>query len=106
MLAILSHYPQMFAAGVDLYGPTDLKSFLGRTAFYRRADRIAKYGDPVRDSTFMDAISPAKHASRIRSLLLVVQGENDPIVLPAESQDIVRLIRKNHHKVEYLLLRG
>jgi dipeptidyl aminopeptidase/acylaminoacyl peptidase len=54
----------------------------------------------------MDAISPAKHAHRIKSPLLVVQGENDPIVPPSESEDIVRLVRAHGGTAEYLLLRG
>jgi len=103
-LAMLAHYPELFRAGVDFYGPADLATFLGRTAEYRRPQRIAEYGDPVRDSAFMAAISPARHAGRIKSPLLVVQGANDPIVPPAESEDIVRLVRAGGGTAEYLLL--
>ena len=102
-LAMLVHYPDLFRAGVDFYGPADLKTFLERTAAYRRPQRIAEYGDPVRDSTFMAAISPARHADRIRRPLLVVQGANDPIVPPAESEDIVRLIKDHGGTAEYLV---
>ncbi len=102
-LAMLAHYPDLFAAGVDFYGPCDLKSFLNRTAEYRRPIRMAEYGDPVRDSDFMDAISPARHAGKIKAPLLVVQGETDPIVPKAESEDIVRLVRESGGTAEYLL---
>src|SRR5207248_5020395 len=51
-LALLAHHPDLFRAGVDFYGPADLQTFLARTAEYRRTQRIAEYGDPVRDSTF------------------------------------------------------
>jgi dipeptidyl aminopeptidase/acylaminoacyl peptidase len=102
-LTMLAHYPRLFAAGVDFYGPADLASFLNRTAEYRRPLRIAEYGDPVRDSTFMNAISPARHADRIVSPLLVIQGANDPIVPKAESEDIVRLVKAHGGTVEYLL---
>jgi dipeptidyl aminopeptidase/acylaminoacyl peptidase len=103
-LAMLVHYPELFHAGVDFYGPADLKTFLDRTAAFRRQQRIAEYGDPVRDSTFMAEISPARHADRIRSPLLVIQGGQDPIVPPAESEDIVRLVRAHGGTAEYLLL--
>ena len=102
-LAMLVHHPQLFRAGVDFYGPVDLKTFLDRTAPYRRANRIAEYGDPVRDSTFMAAISPARHTDRIQAPLLVIQGAQDPVVPPAESEDIVRLIRARGGVAEYLL---
>ena len=105
-LALLAHYPGLFAGGVDFYGPADLKTYLARTAAYRRPDRIAEYGDPVRDSAFMDAISPLKHVGRIKKPLLVIQGANDPIVPPAESADIVNGLRRRHRPVEYLLFPG
>ena len=103
-LAMLVHYPELFRAGVDFYGPADLKTFLDRTAVHRRPQRIAEYGDPVRDSTFMAAISPARHANRIKRPLLVIQGAQDPIVPPAESEDIVRLVKERGGVAEYLLL--
>jgi dipeptidyl aminopeptidase/acylaminoacyl peptidase len=102
-LAMLAHYPDLFRAGVDFYGPADLRTFLGRTSEYRRLQRIAEYGDPVGDSTFMAAISPALHADRIKRPLLVVQGANDPIVPPAESEDITRLVKAHGGIAEYLL---
>jgi dipeptidyl aminopeptidase/acylaminoacyl peptidase len=102
-LAMLAHFPKLFAAGVDFYGPADLRSFLNRTAEYRRPNRIAEYGDPVRDSTFLNAISPARHADRIRRPLLVIQGENDPIVPKAESEDIVRLVQEDGGTAELLV---
>jgi dipeptidyl aminopeptidase/acylaminoacyl peptidase len=101
---MLVYYPDLFSAGVDFYGPADLKTFLDRTAAHRRQQRIAEYGDPVRDSTFMAAISPARHTDRIKSPLLVIQGAQDPIVPPAESEDMVRLIEEHGSIVEYLLL--
>jgi dipeptidyl aminopeptidase/acylaminoacyl peptidase len=101
---MLAHYPKLFKAGIDFYGPSDLKTFLARTASYRRPIRMAEYGDPAKDPKFFEAISPARHARQIKSPLLVIQGANDPIVPPAESADIVRLVRSAGGKAEYLLL--
>jgi dipeptidyl aminopeptidase/acylaminoacyl peptidase len=103
-LAMLVHYPELFRAGVDFYGPVDLSTFLARTAVYRRQQRIVEYGDPVRDSAFMTAISPARHADKIKRPLLVIQGGQDPVVPPAESEDIVRLVKEHGGIAEYLLL--
>jgi len=52
----------------------------------------------------MAAISPARHADRIQRPLLVIQGAQDPIVPPAESEDIVRLIKERGGVAEYMLL--
>jgi dipeptidyl aminopeptidase/acylaminoacyl peptidase len=104
VLAMLAHYPDRFAAGIDIYGPTDLKTFLANTAPYRRPNRIAEYGDPVRDSEYLDNISPARHADKIKAPLLVVQGANDPIVPPSESVQIVEKIKADGGEVEYMLL--
>jgi dipeptidyl aminopeptidase/acylaminoacyl peptidase len=101
-LAMLAHYPDRFAAGVDLYGVADLKTFLAGTAPYRRPLRIAEYGDPERDGAFLDAISPARHAQKIKAPLLVIQGARDPIVPPSESARIVKQIRSRGGVVEYL----
>src|SRR5262249_37155688 len=87
----------------DFYGPVDLQTFLARTAEYRRPQRIAEYGDPVRDSSFMIAISPARHVERITRPLLVLQGANDPVVPPAESEDIVRLVKSHGGTAEYVV---
>lgn len=103
VLAMLAHYPDRFAAGVDFYGPSDLATFLGRTAEYRRGQRAAEYGDPERDAAFLAEISPMRHADRITAPLLIVQGANDPIVPPAESQQLADLLRARGRTVRYLV---
>jgi dipeptidyl aminopeptidase/acylaminoacyl peptidase len=104
VLAMLAHYPDRFVAGIDIYGPADLKTFLANTSIHRRPNRIAEYGDPVLDSAFMDAISPAGHAENIKAPLLVIQGANDPIVPPSESEQIVENIEAAGGVAEYMLL--
>jgi dipeptidyl aminopeptidase/acylaminoacyl peptidase len=104
VLAMLAHHPDLFAAGVDFYGPSDLATFLAHTAEYRRGQRIAEYGDPVRDAKFLADISPADHADRITAPLMIAQGGNDPIVPPAESQRIVDKLRALGRTVRYVVL--
>lgn len=103
VLAMLSHYPDRFAAGIDLFGVTDFKTFLKNTSAYRRANRAAEYGDPEKDSAYMDAISPALHAGKIRAPLFVLQGSNDPRVPESESAQIVAKVKAAGGTVEYLL---
>ncbi len=103
VLAMLVHYPDTFSAGVDMFGIADFKSFLANTAPFRRPLRIAEYGDPVKDSEFLDAISPARHAENIKAPLLVIQGVNDPRVPESESALIVKKVKDKGGAVEYLL---
>jgi dipeptidyl aminopeptidase/acylaminoacyl peptidase len=103
VLAMLAHYPNRFAAGIDMFGVTDFKTFLKNTSPYRRANRAAEYGDPEKDSAYMDAISPALHAGRIRAPLFVLQGSNDPRVPESESAQIVAKVKAAGGAVEYLL---
>jgi dipeptidyl aminopeptidase/acylaminoacyl peptidase len=57
----------------------------------------------VRDAQFFDEISPAKHVDRITAPLLVVQGANDPIVPPAESEQLVERLKARGRTVRYLV---
>jgi dipeptidyl aminopeptidase/acylaminoacyl peptidase/CubicO group peptidase (beta-lactamase class C family) len=103
VLAMLTHYPDRFAAGVDMFGIADFKTFLANTAPFRRPLRIAEYGDPEKDSEFLDAISPARHVDRIAAPLMVIQGVNDPRVPESESRQIVEKVRAKGGVVEYVL---
>ena len=103
VLAMLTHYPDRFAAGVDLFGIADFKAFLANTAPYRRPLRIAEYGDPTADSDFLDAISPGHHAEQIKAPLLVIQGHNDPRVPQSESEGIVNKVRGRGGVAEFVL---
>jgi dipeptidyl aminopeptidase/acylaminoacyl peptidase len=101
-LAMLAHYPDRFACGVDFYGFADFQTFLQNTAPYRRPLRIAEYGDPEKDADFFDAISPLRHADRIKAPLLVVQGANDPIVPASESEKLVAKVKARGGTVKYV----
>jgi dipeptidyl aminopeptidase/acylaminoacyl peptidase len=101
-LAMLTHYPDLFACGVDFYGFADFKSFLENTAPYRRPLRIAEYGDPKKDADFFDEISPLRHVERIKAPLFVLQGANDPIVPASESEKIVEKIKAKGGTVKYV----
>jgi dipeptidyl aminopeptidase/acylaminoacyl peptidase len=103
VLAMLAHYPNRFAAGVDMFGIADFKTFLANTAPYRRPLRAVEYGDPEKDSAFLDAISPARNADKIKAPLLVLQGANDPRVPESESRQIVEKVKSTGGVVEYMV---
>ena len=106
VLAALTTYPTAFAAGVDLFGPSDWLRTLESLPVWLGAQRdalLAKLGDPVEDAERLRRVSPIFHAARIERPLLVLQGANDPRVLPRESDEIVAAVRRNGVPVEYVV---
>ena len=52
---------------------------------------------------FLEKISPANSADKIKKPLFVVQGKNDPRVPLSESEQMVKNIRDRGGKVWYLM---
>jgi dipeptidyl aminopeptidase/acylaminoacyl peptidase len=105
-LAALAFRPEAFAVGVDIFGVANWVRTLESVPPYWESFRAALYreiGDPERDRTMLEEISPLFHSAKIRKPLLVLQGANDPRVTKPESDDIVAAVKKNGVPVEYLL---
>jgi dipeptidyl aminopeptidase/acylaminoacyl peptidase len=102
-LAVLTTFPNLWAAGIDLYGMANFITFLQNTGPWRRRERAFEYGDPVKDADFLRELSPIYKADRIVAPLLVVHGANDPRVPKTETDQIVEALRKRGVAVEYLL---
>ena len=104
--AALAFHPEVFDAGINIFGVTNWERTLASIPAWWGAQRIALFdemGDPAVDAERHKAISPLFHATNIRRPMLVVQGANDPRVLQAESDEIVAAVRANGVPVEYLL---
>ncbi len=86
-LAVQTNYNDRIKAGIDIVGISNFVSFLQNTQGYRRDLRRAEYGDE-RDPemrSFLERISPLTSADKIRTPILIVQGQNDPRVPISES---------------------
>ncbi|HEY0554407.1 MAG TPA: alpha/beta fold hydrolase [Thermoanaerobaculia bacterium] len=106
VLAALAFRPTEFAAGVDLFGVSNWLRTLESIPAWWGAERDALYkelGDPRTDAEYLKKISPLFHADQIERPLIVLQGENDPRVLKAESEEIVDAVKKKGVPVEFLL---
>lgn len=93
VLAALTEYPDLWAAGVEFYGIARWKTFFERTGPWRVGHRAAEYGDPVADAELLERLSPLNRVQAIRVPLLVAQGMTDPRVPPFESEQIVAALR-------------
>lgn len=107
-LAGLAFTPDLYAAGVDIVGPSNLITLLEsippywapiRTMFYERM------GDPTtpEGEAQLMAQSPLNAADQITAPLLIIQGANDPRVKQAESDQIVIALRDRGYPVEYIV---
>jgi dipeptidyl aminopeptidase/acylaminoacyl peptidase len=104
--AALAFHPEVFDAGINIFGVTNWVRTLQSIPAWWGANRVALYdemGDPASDAERHRAISPLFHASNIRRPLLVVQGANDPRVLQVESDELVAAARRNNVPVEYIV---
>lgn len=103
VLAALTHYPDLWVAGVDIVGISSLVTFLENTSDYRRAHREAEYGSLARDRDFLDRIAPINHVDQIRVPLMVIHGANDPRVPLSEAEQLVTQLRARDVPVEFLV---
>jgi dipeptidyl aminopeptidase/acylaminoacyl peptidase len=88
VLAGVSMQPELWAAGVDIVGISNLVTFLQNTSAYRRAYREAEYGSLEHDHDFLVRASPMTHVDQIRSPLFVIHGRNDPRVPVTEAEQL------------------
>lgn len=104
VLAALTTYPELWAAGVDIVGIANFITFLENTGPWRRHLREAEYGSLEHHREFLASISPIHQVERIRAPLLVIHGANDPRVPVSEAEQLVARLRALGRTVEFLRL--
>jgi dipeptidyl aminopeptidase/acylaminoacyl peptidase len=102
VLAQVTHYPELWAAGIDVVGIANWVTFLDNTGPYRRAHREKEYGNLREHRDFLESISPIRHVDKIRCPMMIIHGANDPRVPIGEAEQIVAALRKRKVPVEYL----
>jgi len=108
-LAGVTFTPDLYAAAVDLFGPSNLITLLGSIPPYWEAGRQMFYqrmGNPTtpEGKALLMERSPLNSAGKIKTPLMIAQGANDPRVNHAESEQIVVALRDRGFPVEYLLI--
>ena len=104
-LAGLTRDPEKFACGVDIVGPSHVRTLISSAPPYWKPmmkmfeDRIGSMDEPA----YLDAISPLTHVEYINKPLLIGQGANDPRVKVAESDQIVEAMNMRALPVTYVV---
>jgi len=105
-LRALEMRPDLFAAGVDEFGPADEATGI-RTFPKYWSNIVARWrrreGDADHDENWNRKISPLYHVDAIRAPLLIGQGENDPRVTMANTEALVAALRKAKREVAYVV---
>jgi dipeptidyl aminopeptidase/acylaminoacyl peptidase len=94
VLAGLAFQRELWAAGVDIVGISNLVTFLENTSAYRRAHREREYGSLADDRGFLMHASPLTHVDAIRAPLFVIHGRHDPRVPVSEAEQLVESLSR------------
>ncbi|MEH2360186.1 S9 family peptidase [Nostoc sp.] len=102
----LTFTPEIFAAGVDIVGPSNLITLIETIPPYWEPMKAMLYhrvGNLETEEEFLKSRSPLFFADRIQKPLLIGQGANDPRVKQAESDQIVNAMQQAGLPVQYAL---
>jgi dipeptidyl aminopeptidase/acylaminoacyl peptidase len=103
VLAGLAFQPELWAAGVDIVGISNLVTFLENTSDYRRAQRELEYGSLAQDREFLVKASPLTRLDAIRAPLFVIHGRNDPRVPVSEAEQLTESLTRRGVPCELLI---
>jgi len=104
-LRAITEPPNMFAAAVDIVGPSDLALLFSTMPAGWGAVKtrwVRRIGDVEHDAELNRKLSPLYHADAIQTPLLIGQGVNDPRVNVENSNRIVAALREKKIPVTYI----
>lgn len=98
-------HPDLWKASCDMFGPYDLLTFCDRIPETWKPHFKIAIGDPAvpREKAFLIERSPKTHLPNMKAPMLVIQGRNDPRVVAAESEDLVKQLRAKGKRLELLV---
>ncbi len=106
-LALLLHgrHPHLWKGVVNIFGPTNLISFVQSIPEFWRSSMKQRLGDAAEDRKRLIKDSPITYLENMTKPMLIIQGANDPRVIKEESDQFVNKVRKQGVRVEYLILK-
>jgi dipeptidyl aminopeptidase/acylaminoacyl peptidase len=102
-MAGVTEFPDLFAAGVDLFGIVNFATFFAHSEPWMAAISTVEYGDPAAQADLLRRLSPIHKLDRVKAALMVQHGANDTNVPVVEAQQIVDTLKARGVPVEYIL---
>lgn len=102
-LLLHGRHADYFQACVELFGPSNLFTFLESVPDHWKPSMKQWLGDPVEDRDRLIQDSPITYLDGMTKPMLVIQGAKDPRVVKAESDQIVAALRDKGVEVEYIV---
>jgi dipeptidyl aminopeptidase/acylaminoacyl peptidase len=99
----LTEYPELFAAGANLFGMINFETFFSHTEPWMAAISTTEYGDPATQKEMLQRLSPIHKVDRIQAPTIVLHGANDTNVPVVEAEQTVESLKKRGIPVEYVL---
>ena len=102
----LTFTPEVFAAGVDIVGPSNLITLMETIPpYWEPLKKVFSHrmGDIETEPEFLKSRSPLFFVDKIQKPLLIGQGANDPRVKESESEQIVKAMEDAGKPVKYAL---
>ena len=98
-------HPDLWKASCDMFGPYDLLTFSDRIPETWKPIFKLSIGDPDKpeDRAQLVERSPKTHLHNMSGPMLVIQGRNDPRVVAAESEDLVRELKAQGKDIDLLI---
>jgi dipeptidyl aminopeptidase/acylaminoacyl peptidase len=103
VMAGLTQYPELFAAGANLFGITNFETFFKHTQPWMAAVSKIEYGNPETESEMLRKLSPIHRIDRIKAPTIVLHGANDTNVPVIEAEQVVENLKRRNVPVEYVL---
>ncbi len=105
-MSLLLHgrHTDYFKAVVDIFGPSNLFSFINSVPEDWKPIMNAWIGHPEKDREKLIEYSPITYIEQMTKPMLVIQGANDSRVVKAESDQIVDILMEKKRDITYMVL--
>ncbi|HYI10142.1 MAG TPA: S9 family peptidase [Thermoanaerobaculia bacterium] len=103
VMAGVTEWPDLFAAGANLFGVVNFETFFKHTEPWMAAISTKEYGDPATEAEMLRTLSPIHKVDRVKTPLIVLHGANDTNVPVVEAEQVVQSLERRGVKVEYVL---
>jgi len=105
-LAALTGYPEVFKAGASYFGVSDLEALMHDSHKFEARCLDILVGPYPAQKTLYEERSPIHHVDRLQCPLILLQGLDDKVVPPNQSEMMADALRRKGRPVAYITFAG